>query len=86
MLVLKAGCDLGLNSDLHALSNTYIKVDLCSSGPDHSQHSRLWGVIPARYYHGYLYGPGVTDVSNIRSYRSHQQGRSNAKMSLNAEF
>lgn len=35
-------------------------------GPDHSQHSWLWGAIKAGYHHGYLYGPGIPDVSNRR--------------------
>lgn len=41
-------------------------------GPDHSQHTWLWGVVPAWHHFGHLHWPGITDVSNTHHHRPFQ--------------
>lgn len=47
--------------------NTHRLVRLVPPGPDHSQHTRLWGALPAWRHSGHLHRPGVADVSHIIS-------------------
>lgn len=74
---LAKGNKLQFTSDKWACASDMMSVILTVSplfvppGPDHSQHTWLWGVVPAWHHFGHLHWPGITDVSNTH-YRPFQ--------------